>query len=44
MEFEWTNAYTSIGLNVKLCLKKKKKKKSSPREGTSIRRRWRNLG
>ena len=25
MEFEWTNAYTSIGLNVKLCLKKKKK-------------------
>ena len=25
MEFEWKNAYTSIGLNVKLCLKKKKK-------------------
>ena len=24
MEFEWTNAYTSIGLNVKLCFKKKK--------------------
>ena len=27
MEVEWTNAYTSIGLNVKLCFFKKKKKK-----------------